>query len=246
MTGHLSLKSGALVEDGEIRFEDGGIRLKDAEGRSEALTVDLAEKTLEAWVRVSKENHQFHFFKVEDTDSPLPRGRYDAIYYHHKSSTWRNLSEFKNRTVEPVKPKETNTGTPIHHRHRLRSSGRDPNLPRGAALLGPGSQERGPRGRASILSQGPDQDRLRRGPNGDGGRGPALRSALDLGGDRRLLPGRHPAGHSRGVGTPSPAHKSASPEMNCWKRWLVRNGCWKMLPRFPWSMPSGLIGPVQG
>ena len=112
--GHLSPKSGALVEDGEIRFEDGGIRLKDAEGRSEALTVDLAEKTLEAWVRVSKENHQFHFFKVEDTDSPLPRGRYDSIYYHNKSSTWRNLSEFKNRTVEPAKPKETNTGTPIH------------------------------------------------------------------------------------------------------------------------------------
>ena len=112
--GHLSSDSGALVEDGSFRIEDGGIRFKDAEGRSAALTVDLAEKTLEAWVRVSKENHTFHFFKVEDTDSPLPKGRYDAIYYHHKSSTWRNLSEFKNRTVEPARPKETIKGTPIH------------------------------------------------------------------------------------------------------------------------------------
>ncbi len=112
--GHLSLKPEPLVEDGEIRFEDGGIRFKDAEGRSGALTVDLAEKTLEAWVRVSKENHQFHFFKVDDTDSPLPRGRFDAIYYHHKSRTWRNLSEFKNRTVSPKRPQETKTETPIH------------------------------------------------------------------------------------------------------------------------------------
>ena len=112
--GHLSPESGPLVEDGEFRFEDGGIRFKDAEGRSDALTVDLSEKTLEAWVRVSKENRQFHFFKVEDTDSPLPRGRYDAIYYHHESSTWRNLSEFKNRTVSPERSKETKTETPIH------------------------------------------------------------------------------------------------------------------------------------
>lgn len=105
--GHLSLKSGAEVEDGMIRF-------KDAEDRSEALTVDLAEKTLEAWVRISKENHEFHFLKVDDADSPLPRGRFDAIYYHHKSRSWRNLSEFKNRTVDPQRPKETKTETPIH------------------------------------------------------------------------------------------------------------------------------------
>ncbi len=112
--GHLSAESGALVEDGGFRFEEGAIRFKDAEAQSEALTVDLAEKTLEAWVRVSKEKHGFHFFKVEDTDSPLPRGRFDAIYYHQGSRTWRNLSEFKNRTVEPAKPKETRTETPIH------------------------------------------------------------------------------------------------------------------------------------
>ena len=112
--GHLSLEPEALAEDGGIRFEDGAIRIKDAEGRSEALPVELSEKTLEAWVRVSKENHEFHFFKVDDTDSPLPRGRFDAIYYHHKSRSWRNLSEFKNRTVDPERPKETKTETPIH------------------------------------------------------------------------------------------------------------------------------------
>ena len=127
--GHLSLKSGALVEDGEIRFEDGGIRLKDAEGRSEALTVDLAEKTLEAWVRVSKENHQFHFFKVEDTDSPLPRGRYDAIYYHsqiaHLAKPER-VQEPHGRTREAQRDEYRNSDS---HRHRLRPSGRDPNLP---------------------------------------------------------------------------------------------------------------------
>ena len=112
--GHLLQEPVTSAEDGEIRFEDGGIQFKNAESRSWALAVDLAEKTLEAWVRISEQNHEFHFFKVEDTDSPLPRGRYDAIYFHHKSRSWRNLSEFKNRTVAPKRPKETKTGTPIH------------------------------------------------------------------------------------------------------------------------------------
>ena len=112
--GHLLQEPEASADDGEIRFEDGGIQFKNAESRSGALTVDLAEKTLEAWVRISKQNHDFHFFKVEDTDSPLPRGRFDAIYFHHKSRSWRNLSEFKNRTVDPKRPQETQTGTPIH------------------------------------------------------------------------------------------------------------------------------------
>ena len=116
--GHLFLESGAVVEEGAIRFKD------DARGRSETLTVDLAERTLEAWVRISERHQELWVFKVEATDSPLARGRFDAIYYHSKSRSWRNLSEFKNRTVDPEVPKESETGIPIHLAITYDSQGR--------------------------------------------------------------------------------------------------------------------------
>ena len=152
--GHLSLEPEALAEDGGIRFEDGAIRIKDAEGRSEALPVELSEKTLEAWVRVSKENHGFHFFKVDDTDSPLPRGRFDAIYYHHKSRSWRNLSEFKNRTVVPERPEETKTESPIHIAIAYDSQGRIRIYREGLLYWAQDPGGEGPESVLQVFSQG--------------------------------------------------------------------------------------------